>query len=813
MLALMNWKSALPKAETLPAKLLSVPYNVHLHIVILMLLSCICFSRTLGSYFIADDFPEIAYVSSIFKGHPELFFSNFTGNYMQVPGMKVYRPGMFLTMVLDFLCYGGKAWGYFLSNFLYFTGDIVVLYFLCRALTANWGRMNSALFALFSAALFTVNPLHCETISWMVGRGDPASALFYLLSLLLFVHNLVKPRLITMLCSAAAFSLALSIKEMPVGLPVVTTVTAFFWKDAPSLRARALNALRFTLPFWSILVLYFLLRYLCLGTLGGGYVGGIGAQQIVAMLEHWTDRDTVERLLLPVTGEVARQSVFCLPVLRALISFVFSLVCLRLLSGCWSWRWIFFIFSLLLTTAAPIFQLWGLGPNLEGGRFYFFLSLPLSMMLPLLLFHPGRTRATTASITAKKTIDENLDRSAINPGRYGPALTTLCIVTQITLVVLLARITSRTNMLWVHAGREDFHLSQECQKLAAQTDKRKRILLLGIPDDYHGAHLILNRTMFELMLRPPFVAEDIGSRFVTTMPLMYGPEQYINGSRLKELLAQPDVIGPYVWLRDKQKFQRIELPVDQATETKTLTVPNSQSGNDSSIYISSDHHAGGRYSVLLDNLNLNPLAIDCLEFELDATKSTSEPVKIYWNGSVSIPAVSAGEFAAEQSVNKANGAKIVRVRLGRYWRWYALGRIRCLEIIPPAAETCRIRNIRLLPYASIAPTLTLQSADHYLTASSTGKLDLCLSKGSVPGTAAMELEVGKNNYFFDNFQGSNEHEPVACKIPLSSDATTFSLDKTGNCLSNPGYYQLRLRCLDKSRAPIGEYSDAVTVLR
>jgi hypothetical protein len=355
--------------------------NSKLHLAFLVVLSCFCYFRTLGSYFIADDFPEIAYVSSIFKGRPDLFFSNFTGNYMQVPGMKVYRPGMFLTIVIDFLCYGAKAWGYLLTNFLYFTGDILVFYLLCRALTKDWPLLNSALFALFSAAFFTVNPLHCETISWMVGRGDPVSAFFYLSSLLFFAYSLSKPHILTKSVSILLFAIALSIKEMPVALPVLTTILPFFWwLNEVSFRRRVANALRYSLPFWVTVAVYFVIRYLCLGTLGGGYVGGVGAQQISAMLRHWADLDTVQRIFVPVTQELANQSFFSLSALRALNIVALALACLRMLSGCWSWRWTALMATFLVTTALPILQLWGIGPNLEGGRFYFYLSLPLSTL-------------------------------------------------------------------------------------------------------------------------------------------------------------------------------------------------------------------------------------------------------------------------------------------------------------------------------------------------------------------------------------------------------------------------------------------------
>lgn len=770
--------------------------DLKLHIVLLIALSCFCYFRTLGSYFIADDFPEIAYVSSIFHGRSDLFFSNFTGNYMQVPGMKVYRPGMFLTMVIDFLCYGAKASGYLLTNFLYFTGDIVVFYFLCRTLTEDWPILNSALFALFSAAFFTVNPLHCETISWMVGRGDPVSAFYYLLSLLCFVRSLSKPHVLTKSAGVALFAIALSIKEMPVALPVITSVLPFFWLHRGSFRQRIVSAVRCSFPFWLTVAVYFVIRYLCLGTLGGGYVGGVGAQQIAAMFRHWTDEDTIQRIFVPVTQELASQSVFSVSALRTLNAVAVSLACLRLLSGCWSWRWVALIATFVVTTALPIFQLWGIGPNLEGGRFYFYLSLPLAMLLPLMLFYPGE----------RKSVFGQESKAAINPGNYGLALTALTIVTQVGLILLLAHTTFKTNLLWVHAGKEDFHVQQECLSLAQNIDKQKRILVLGIPDDFHGAHLILNRTMFDVMLRPPFVHDSVADRFLTTMPLMYGPEQYVNASRLKELLSASDVDGPYVWRRDKQKFQKIDLPAAQDFADTTLPV-----GLYSTPFVRNERH-GTNYSVFLDKLDLNPLAVDTIELNLDVTDPSGEPIKVYWNGQINVLAEDKNDFCAEELFKK-NGSQKIRIRLGHYWRWYSCGRIKSLELVFPHAEGYRIKEVRLLAASAVAPRLTFSSGDKYLAALSSNSIGLALNKANVRNVASMQLEVGKNNYFFDNFQGTGDQEAVAFKLPIKADSAAFVLDDLTKYFPYSGYYQLRLHCLDKNSSAVGEYSDPVTVLR
>jgi hypothetical protein len=661
----------------------------------------------------------------------------------------------------------------------------------------------------------------------MVGRGDPDSAFFYLLSLLLFVSYLTRSSSKMLMLSVLSYAVALSIKEMPVGLPAVASVIAFFWSESPSppFKLRVLRALRLSVPFWATVLVYFVIRYLCLGTLGGGYGGGVG-RQVSVMLRHWLDRDTIERLFLPVSSEIARESIFSIPILRTVYTFLGSLAAIRLLSLCGSWRFTFFILALVLTTAVPIFQLWGLGPNLEGGRFYFYLSIPLSMLIPLLLFHPSAKFVAENSVAERPVAGRNEAHELeipcvkigepINPGRFGFSITTLAIATQILLVVMFLRVASRTNLLWVHAGKEDQHLSQQCQKLAGEIDKQKQIVLLGIPDDYHGAHLILNRTMFDLMLRPPFVPQDFAGRFLTTIPLVYGPEEYMNASRLKELLNRLDVVGPYVWLRDKQTFQQVQLPGPNGMDYLDLANLNKRLSAISSEYKDSDHHGSGAYSVFLNDLDLNPLAADCIEFELVGTDLDSDRVQIFWNGTNRAECTDPdfAEQSASIGISRTNGSQTIHVRLGHYWRWYSGERIKSLEIFLPRGKSVCIRKIKILPYSSIAPALSVQSEspDHYFSIATDQAVNLITSRNNVPLVGSMQLEVSKNSYFFDNFEQQIELDPAAFKIPLSADARTFLLN-TKKFLPTSGFYQLRLRCLDNHGRPIGEFSDPVTLVR
>src|ERR1700678_3651935 len=90
--------------------------NPYLHLLLLALVVFFTFNRTLGSYFIADDFGEVAYVSQIAGGNLALLWSNFSVNYMQIPSMSVWRPWLLVSLLTDFIVWGANPFGYYLTN-------------------------------------------------------------------------------------------------------------------------------------------------------------------------------------------------------------------------------------------------------------------------------------------------------------------------------------------------------------------------------------------------------------------------------------------------------------------------------------------------------------------------------------------------------------------------------------------------------------------------------------------------------------------------------------------------------------------------
>ncbi len=784
-------------------RIIASPY---LHLGVLLLIVGLCFGRTLSSYFLADDFGEVSYVSRIFNGEPQLFWSNFTGNYMQIPGMNVYRPWLLVSLVMDFLLYKANATGYYFTNLSFFAGVVVLIYFVTRKLTGAWSRTRSAVAAFFAAALFAANPLRCESVSWVVGRVDIVCCFFYLCSFLLFLKSRLaaapvsKAKRMTYIgLGVTSFFLAMGTKEMAIGLPALLAITAFFGIGEPvrvrNIGERLKDAALFSAPLWVSAVVYFVVRYLCLGTLGGGYVGGFGASQISFMVQRWMDPDTIKRLFFPFCHSLFNgQSVYG-ELLTVCYGALAGLTLIRLAEKKLSLHWFLFLAGWLVTAALPIFQLWGLGFDLEGSRFYFFLSIPLCLMAPVLLLRPTAGARTASELKI-------LVASA---------------VTIAAIVCILGRVASLTDLEWVHAGKENKQVSAQSQTLA-QSQNSELIPILGIPKERNGAHQILNGSTFGTMLSPPFTETDFSRRFATFDPIMFGPPEYIDASRFKSTLRESAGYF-FVWNSAKGNFDKLHLDTDTKPVGKVdLPIAAGTSGwlphahsraayalKDGAIKMTNMQDGD---SVQIGGLKLNPLSADFLEFEYTASEvPETAQFLVYGNGSPTIT-----ESQAELAMKATESFRTVRVRLSRYWKWFCQGDISSLSVQPYPCSKVVMRNFKVLSSNLLCPTLSLANAK--TDGAGINRVDdqsviVNLDARDVKDAAAFEIEIGKVNYFFNNFEKVTAASPVATAVQTSLSSPRVKLDAKN--FVTPGFYELRARCLDTAGKPLGEYSDSFTL--
>lgn len=697
-------------------------------LIALVILVGVTFGRSLESFFIADDFGEVSYVHRIFSGEWNLFWSNFVGNYMQIPSMAVWRPWLLATLVFDYAVWKANAFGYYLTNILYYAGNSILIYALTRRLTQSWTAWRSQATSFFTAALFTASPLHCESVTWVVGRVDIACCFYYLLSFLLLL-NTGRWQKLTTTIATISFWLALWTKEMAIGLPVMVTATHLLAEN----NLRPIEKLKLALlkasPLWLSTLLYFPLRYAFLGTLTGGYTGSIGASQFAGLLKRWSDPDTLHRIVYPLNYSLFQGESIYSSILTAIYSIAGAVIVTRLLNRELSLKWSALLILWFATCAVPIYQLWGLGYDLEGSRFYYFLSLPLSFALPLLLLQPAATQNAST--------------------RKWPIV--LSIATLLVLTLTLSKIAYVTNMTWVHAGKETKAVFEESKKLAQ--DKTSHIVL-GLPKRNSAAHMIFNGETYRLMLKPPFTETSIADKFITFEPILFGPAEFINTERFKKiLLAEPNT---FVWSSKEKKFK----PVIFEKATATL-----------------------KPLPLRANSKINPLSYDFLAFDVQTKEDQSVEFKANWN----IGSDESGQ-ATITTQTRAGMWQTVYMPVSRYWRWFAKSQIVNLNLLPTETKQVSVSNPRLLQSSIVAPSLATEC-----TPDTTGvykltnkELHFAVKRAS---TDPISIQISKPDFFFENFSPQDQLQAVEKTILLPNAQTSFSLDDS--YFVKPGFYQIR----------------------
>jgi hypothetical protein len=766
-----------------------------------------CFNRSLGSYFVADDFAQVAYASGICKGNWQALLSNFTGNYMQIPVMKIYRPCLLLSFVFDFAFWQAKACGYFFTNIFSLIAVSAMLYYLLRELTSSWNTGRSIYFSILSAALFAANPLHCESISFISGRDNVISAFFYLLTLWCFVRKGRTKNKTFLLAGTIFFWPALLSKETAIGLPLVLTAIVFFLPHLftsseylDSIKNRFILAIIESLTIWIDTVVYFIVRFLALGTFTGGYTGDIGANLTASSLARWESIDTIVRLVYPLNpaifGVLNSYYTAALSILYAALS---TLVLVRFLSGKYLLNWLGLMFLWILTTIAPIYQLWGLGENLEGARFFFFLTMPLSVLLPLLIFTPLAKNA------------ESIEEKKIN---------LLGIATVIILIVLDINITYNNNIAWVHAGKQSRACLVESQKLANSIGADKKVALIGLPKEQDGAHVIYNGATFNTMMNAPFSSKNYNDKFVTFDPLFYGDPWLINPSRLRTVLEDPHLEGLFAWNINTLRFDSLKPPArDVLNRTRSSPAIKLQhidktvasvTSNLGILYHVIHHICLEDQGLFMAKSNFDPYQYDFLDLTLKTT-FPKEMMYVFWRGDAGLPYCEP-QHPMQRFISQAMTPTKMRVRLSNHWHWYTQGNIDRLQLEFMPGQSVQVTDMKLVCDKDLMPVISVTDAKSnnigvYLV--NKEGISLQYDGSAVENCTAVKIEISKPNYFFEESDAAENKDSIMNAIIEPTNKGKMRV--TNSLFLTPAHYQLRAVCLDKAGKFIGEKSDPITI--
>ena len=184
---------------------------------VLVILPFLVYLNCLHNDFVYDDFHLVSQNRGIQGLHklPFIFgVEKKAGSYRPVR-MASYALDYFLNQNLWGHLEGLNPFGFHFSNLVYHVITVLLVFLVINALTDN------IRVAFLAALLFSIHPVHTESVAYISGRRDILSTLFYLLGFYFFIRYRSSSRLSYSALFLLCYLLALGSKEMAVTLPLL----------------------------------------------------------------------------------------------------------------------------------------------------------------------------------------------------------------------------------------------------------------------------------------------------------------------------------------------------------------------------------------------------------------------------------------------------------------------------------------------------------------------------------------------------------------------------------------------------------------
>ncbi len=178
----------------------------------LALLTWAVFGQTLRHDFVNYDDPRYVYQNTRITNGLNIAGIAWAFTHIHAEN---WHPLTTITHMLDCQLYGLRANGHHSTNVLLHTIGVILLFIVLRQMTGAFWQ------SAFVAAVFAIHPLHVESVGWIAERKDVLSGVFFMLTLLAYLHYTRAPSIGRYFTVALVVALGLMSKPMLVTLPFV----------------------------------------------------------------------------------------------------------------------------------------------------------------------------------------------------------------------------------------------------------------------------------------------------------------------------------------------------------------------------------------------------------------------------------------------------------------------------------------------------------------------------------------------------------------------------------------------------------------
>jgi hypothetical protein len=303
----------------------------------------------------------------------------------------------------------------------------------------------------------------------------------------------------------------------------------------------------------------------------------------------------------------------------------------------------------------------------------------------------------------------------------------------------------------------------------------------------------------------------------------------INPQRLKECLADPKTQGINVWDGQKLSFQpvaRVGQPLSSDHEALPVSFPSESTQALPYAPDNGEWHAvGGTLSLGSSEsgsaleicpVKINPYDFDFVEFDIKRRPALPEDTaQVLWSFESDPGRWHDLKAPSQRQLPNAARAEFAHCRLplSNHWSWFTNGPIARIQVKLPAKAQIQLKDLKITSAKHLMPSIHMKN----IAATNIGiygmpeHLDLSVDGAQVANCAAVQIQLSKPNYFFDNACGQETSDAIMRRIPKPGQQADFSITQLE--LPIAGFYQLRAVCLDAQGKELGEPSGEITIYK
>lgn len=755
-----------------------------LTLVSLLAVTLMAYQPVLFKFYAGDDYSHLPWLK-LAMSQPQLVLRNFYQPWMDSQLTLFYRPLAPAVAALGYAIWGANSLAFRVLNisFLAMTSLFVGLtaFALARLSSKSQSTNLTHLAVLLTGAgLFALYPSHPEAITWIEGMNESMCTMFILVGLWCYIQWRVSATRKFLIFSLIAQAFAFTCKETSIALAPTIVACEFLLgryfasSDPEGLMAALKRTIQHTAPYFVLVAVYFLIRRLCLGTFVGGYDNSLlltaDLSALAARVLH-----ALSMLVVPINKDMLGTHSIWVKAWEIGVVVTSVLTIATLAVSPRSRRIITFTLVWFLIALIPFYKVLAVTDNLQGSRLIYLASAPFSIFLALATLLP-------------------LKQKMLRAGLFGVS---------VYMLLISGFLAYTNNQAWAAAGSLSNAVQEQIRQLYAKTTGDPPTIVVGLPGNYKGAFVGLNA--IDGMTKSPQLDRD-----VFNCSAIEDTSQIVPFGFLKDSIWQNrNNIKAVCWNSQELKLLPAQLPTIRDSSASWQV-------NALKELVVRDLSGKGPASVTINLTGIPCWNIDFVAIKLRLTAPdqirNNDLHLLYKNDTI-------GDFQLRYRTSarllQSDREQTVVFPLRGLAEWSFGGNCRGFKLLLPKGSDLLIDGISIQPSDSLIPRLSFDHSGYLENRGivhlnpGTPTQNLTYDVGGIPAAANAIAEITQQSTFFDDHNCRELNRNLLKIVNLPGEQGTLKLNASD--FPTNGFYQLRIRAIDKDSNPVGLAGDHIIV--